>query len=83
MQLSCRLYRGTGSLLYSTANSWTYVFVIATPQFSKGADPSTLSLKEVVANFARNNERRMAQKVSPLRHIVKQRFRFILACGLG
>lgn len=32
-------------------------------QFSKGNDPAKLSVKEVVAGFARNNERRMAQKV--------------------
>ncbi|KAF5833108.1 hypothetical protein DUNSADRAFT_10689 [Dunaliella salina] len=31
--------------------------------FSKARDPSTLSVKEVVANFARNHERRMAQKM--------------------
>jgi len=31
--------------------------------FSKARDPATLSVKDVVANFARNNERRMAQKM--------------------
>lgn len=37
-------------------------------QFTQGKDPSTLSVKEVVANFARNNERRMAQKVRAAMH---------------
>lgn len=32
-------------------------------QFSQGRDPQALTVREVVENFARNHERRMAQKV--------------------
>ena len=41
----------------------TLVPSLSCSQFSQGKEPSTLSVAELTENFARNHERRMAQKV--------------------
>ena len=47
----------------SDCDSSRIVPSLSCSQFSQGKEPSTLSVAELTENFARNHERRMAQKV--------------------